>query len=99
MASRLTSYNSKIRACKLINALCVNTSGATAYLMYFDGLTAAPANGTTADIFFPVQAGLGGDLGEQIDISGGIFVWSTTPTTLTAAGAIGSIIIVLKGGS
>lgn len=99
VASRITSNSAGIRPCKLINVLCCNTSGATAYLMYFEGKTAAPNNGTTADWYFPVQAGLGGILGESLDIDGGIFVWSSTPTTLTAAGAIGEIVLVLKGGS
>jgi hypothetical protein len=99
VASRLTSNNAAIRPCKLIEVNCVNTSGSTAYLMYFDNVTAAPANGTTPAFYFPVQAGLGGTLGTSIDIMGGIFVWSTTATTLTAAGASGEIQITLKGGS
>lgn len=99
VASRLTSNNSVIRPGKLIEVEAFNGSGATAYLMYFNKLTAAPVNGTTGDEGFAVAAGAGGTLGTPRDIDGGIWVWSTTPQTLTAAGAIGSIIVIMKGGS
>ena len=57
----------------------------------------APAAGSTPRFSFPVQAGLGGTLGRQVDMTGIYCVWSSSQATLTAAGASGSIEIIIKG--
>ena len=59
--------------------------------------TPAPVAGSTPKFNFPVQSGLGGTLGRSVDMQGIYCVWSTTPLTLTAAGASGPIEIVVKG--
>ena len=94
----VTSNNGSIRPEKLLDVLAYNDTGATLYLLYFDGVNAVPVNGTQTGIGFPVGAGQGGTLGKCLDISGGIWVWSTTPVALTVVeGASGTICIVLKG--
>jgi hypothetical protein len=97
--SRLTCQaGTTIRAEKMIDCLADNYTGGTLWLMYFDNVNAVPLNGTTPLLSFPVAGGAGGTLGRSIDISGGIWVWSSTSITLTVVLAnSGSIVVVLKG--
>lgn len=100
VASRLTSNNAFIRPCKIVEVEAENTTGANLWCLFFDGLTAAPANGTVATDGFPVAANSSAVLGFARDTDGGIWCWSTTNgASFTAAGASGSIIVFLKGGS
>jgi hypothetical protein len=96
VSTRLTSENGAIRPEKLMDILCFNNTGGVLYLQYHDNKTSL-AGGETPLISFPVQGGLGGTLGRGLDIMGGICAWSSTQATYTAAGASGSIQIVLKG--
>lgn len=98
VASRLTSNNAKIRPCRIEDVHCENFTGGTLYLHYFDGLTAVPITGTVPTEGFPVMANLGGDLGHGFDCMGGIWAWSSTEATFTAAGVSGSITIYLWSG-
>jgi hypothetical protein len=95
--SRITSNSAAIRPVKLLDIEAQNMTGNVLYLMYFNAVSAVPNQGTVPDESFPVQAGLGGTLGKERDIDGGIAVWSTTQGVLTAAVAnSGSIIFLLK---
>lgn len=100
--SQLTSTNSSIRPEKVLDVLAFNKTGGVLYIMYFNKVTAVPVNGTAPTAPFGIeiaaQSLLGATLGRQLDVDGGIFVWSTTPNTLTAAVANSGIItVVLKG--
>lgn len=97
VASRLTSNNAAIRPEKMVDCLAVNKTAGVLYLQFFDGKATVPANATVPDYSFPVQAGAGGTLGRSVDCDGGIWVWSSTDNALTAAGASGSIVVILKG--
>jgi hypothetical protein len=99
VASRITSNNpGYIRPCRIDEVHCENFTGGTLYLHYFEGVTVAPANGTVPIEGFPVQANLGGALGHSFDTIGGIWAWSSTEATFTAAGSSGSIVIYLFSG-
>lgn len=93
VASRITSNSSVIRPCRILDVKVENFTGGVLYMHYFEGVTVAPANGTVPTEGFPVQANLGGALGSPLDTIGGIWCWSGTEATFTAAGASGSIII------
>lgn len=99
VAGRISSNNSHIRPCKLLDIECENFTNGTLYLHYFDNVTAAPVTGTVPTDGFPVAANSGGTLGTPRDIMGGYAAWSSTESTFTAAGVSGSIIFLLKGGS
>lgn len=89
--TQLTSANGSIRPVKLLDILAYNNTGGVLYIMYFDNVTALPADNTVPTapwgVSFPVQSGLGGTLGRGLDISGGIIAWSSTPMTLTHVAA------------
>lgn len=97
VASQITSNNAAIRPEKLVDVLAVNDSGNEVYLQYFENVTALPANGTVPVLSFPVAANAGGTLGRSLDIMGGVWAWSSTDNALTTPGAIGSIVVILKG--
>lgn len=59
--------------------------------------TPVPAEGSTPMFSFPVQGGLGGTLGKQVDMAGIYCCWSSTQATKTIAAASGEINILLKG--
>lgn len=57
-----------------------------------------PAEGSSPKFSFPVQANLGGTLGEEVDMRGIFVCWSSTAATKTIALAnSGSIQIIIKG--
>lgn len=99
--SQIVSGTTAIRPVILLDILAFNKTGGTLYIMYFDNVTTAPANGTAPSapwgIEFPVQTLLGGTLGRLVDISGGVICWSSTPNTLTLVGAnSGPITAIVK---
>ena len=97
VASRITSNNSSIRAEKMLDVLAFNNTAGVLYLLFFDGLSTLPANGTKATFGFNVNPLSGGTLGRSVDCDGGLWAWSSTPLTITTPGASGSIVIILKG--
>jgi hypothetical protein len=99
VASRTTSNTAgHLRPCRIVDVNAENFTSGTLYLHYFEGVTTAPATGTTPTEGFPVQANLGGEFGTLMDTIGGIWAWSSTESTFTAAGTSGSIIIYLWSG-
>ena len=58
--------------------------------------TPVPIEGAIPTFSFPVQAGLGGTLGREADMSGIYCCWSSTQATKTIAAASGSIVIEIK---
>jgi len=97
VASQITSNNAAIRPEKILDVLAVNNTGGTLYMQYFENALVVPADTTVPDLSFPVFAKSGGTLGKSLDIMGGIWAWSSTDNVLTAAGASGSIEVILKG--
>lgn len=55
-----------------------------------------PAEGAVPRFSFPVQGGLGGELGQCEDMTGIYCCWSSTQATKTIAAASGSITIIVK---
>ena len=97
VGSRLTSNNSVIRPEKMLDVLAFNNTSGVLYLLFFNGLSSVPANSTVATLGWNINPLQGGTLGRSVDCDGGIWVWSSTPLVLTAAGVSGSIVVVLKG--
>lgn len=89
-----------IRGEKLVNVMATNTSAGLLYLQIHEiapGINvAAPIDTAVPKFSFPVQAGLGGTFGEEVDLSGIYVCWSTTQATKTLAGASGEINILVK---
>ena len=96
VASRLTSLNGTIRPEVMLNCVASNNTGGALWLMFFDGLNAVPANGTVSTFSFPLPAKTSGELGSSVSCNGGIWVWSSTDNALTAAGASGSIVVLMR---
>ena len=96
VASRLTSLNGTIRPEVMLDCLVSNNTGGALWMQFFDGLNAVPANATVPTFSFPVPAKTSGTLGRPVSCDGGIWVWSSTDNALTAAGASGSIVVVMR---
>ena len=56
-----------------------------------------PAEGAVPRFSFPVQGGLGGELGKEADMTGIYCCWSSTQAIKTIAAASGSIVIEIRG--
>jgi len=101
VAERFGSENAAIRPERLMDVTCVNTSGALKYMQVHEiapgaAGAVAPAEGAVPKFSFPVQAGLGGTLGQEADLKGIYCCWSSTQATKTIAGASGEINIIVR---
>lgn len=82
---------------KLLDVLAYNNTNGVLYCQVHE-VGAAPVDGSVAKFSFPVQAGLGGVLGERVDMDAIYVCWSSTPLVKTIVVAnSGSLVAILKG--